>query len=177
MVISVDFDYSLFENKLMQELENCIKSHLHEKEDMYILSVEYWPEFTTFVVLRANTYSHLETQTDPSDEEVDYLYYKFCEEEWGIYESMDELAKMLQEHYTKLEEADADEQTCKEHTDRIINICKNALNKVKHTDAYKEYPQLFLNFYIREYFSEEECIDTFRELNGEEAAAEYEKWL
>lgn len=173
----MNFGYDLFENILNEELEKCLKSHLSEKDDMYILSVEYWPEFTTFVTLRANTYSYLETQTDPSDDEVDYLYYKFCEEEWDGYENMEELDKMLQEHYNRLEEEDADEEICEEHTDKIIDICKAALKKVKDTDVYKEYPELYLNFYIREYFSEDECIETFKELNGETAAIEYAKWL
>ena len=47
----------------------------------------------------------------------------------------------------------------------------------KETDTYKQFPKLFLNVYVREYFSEEESIQIFGELNEEESVEEYSDWL
>ena len=174
----MSFDYEKFEKDLMVAVEEYAKSQLDHKDDMYIMSIEYFPDFTTFVVIRANTYSYLEEQVEADDE--DYTYYKYCEEEWDLYEDLEELSNVLQKEYSEMEEKYDDEEFDKlqtEHATKIIDICKSVMKKFKETDTYKEFPKLYLNAYVREYFDEEETIQIFEELNGNDGIEEYSDWL
>lgn len=173
---NMSFDYKKFEKELLEKVEGYAKDHLEDKDDLYILSVDYFPEFTTSIAIRANTFSYLSEQSDPSDE--DYTYYKYCEEEWDwdIFEDLDELSEDLQKYYSELEDAE-DEDAGEEHTTKIIEVCKNVLKAFKETDTYKVFPKLYLNVYVREYFDEEEAIEIFGELNGEDSKEEYADWL
>lgn len=174
----MSFDYEKFENNLLVAVEKFAKSQLDNKDDMYIMSIEYFPDFTTFVAIRANTYSYLEEQVDEDDE--DYTYYKYCEEEWDLYDDLEEISKVLQAEYNEMEEKYDDDEfddLQDEHATKIIDVCKNVMKRFKETDTYKEFPTLYLNAYVREYFSEEETIEIFKELNGEDNIEEYSDWL
>ena len=172
----MEFNYEKFENDLFVAVEEYAKSQLSIKDDLYIMSVEYFPDFTTFVAIRANTKSYLKEQVDDKDE---YTYYKFCEEEWDLYGDLDEISDDLQAYYNELDEKYDDEfdDMQDEHAAKIFDACKSVMKKFKETDTYKEFPKLYLNVYIREYFSEEEDIETFCELNGEDVREEYSDWL
>lgn len=174
----MNFDYKKFEKNLLVAVEEYAKSQLDNKDDMYIMSIEYFPEFTTFIAIRANTYSYLEEQVDEDDEE--YTYYKYCEEEWDLWEDIKDISSVLQVQYNEMEEKYDDEgfeKVQKEHAKKIIDVCKNVMSKFKETDTYKEFKKLYLNVYIREYFNEEETIQLFGELNGKDSIEEYSKWL
>ena len=171
------FNYEKLEKDLLAAIEKYAKSQLDKKEDIYIMSVEYYPDFTTFVTVRGNTYSYLSEQVEEEDEE--YTYYKYCEEEWDLWEDMKEISAVLQEEYKEMEEKYGDEfyELQREHATKIIAVCRNAMKEFKETDVYREFPKLYLNVYVREYFSREETLEIFRELNGEEAIEEYSDWL
>ena len=174
----MNFDYEKLEKDLLVAVEEYAKSQLDKKDDMYIMSIEYYPDFTTFVAVRGNTYSYLAEQAEEDDEE--YTYYKYCEEEWDLLEDLKEVSTVLQTTYNEMEETYGDDEfdeLQEEHATKIIDVCKNVMKKFKDTDVYKEYPKLYLNVYVREYFDEEETIEIFRELNGEEAIEEYSDWL
>lgn len=174
----MSFDYEKLEKDLLAAVEEYAKSQLDIKDDMYIMSIEYFPDFTTFIAIRANTYSYLEGQVEADDE--DYTYYKYCEEEWDLYEDVKEVSSLLQAEYNEMEEkCDEDEfdELQNEHAEKIIDICKNVMKKFKETDTYKEFKKLYLNVYVREYFDEEETIQIFEELNGKESIEEYSEWI
>lgn len=170
------FDYEKFKENLLVAVEEYAKSQLVNKDDLYIMSIEYFPEFTTFVVIRANTYSYLEEQVE---DEEDYTYYKYCEEEWDLYEDLEELSSVLQAQYKEMEENCGEEfyKLQEEHATKIIEICKTVMKRFKETDTYKKFPKLYLNVYVREYFSDEETVQMFCELNGEDNIEEYSDWL
>lgn len=172
----MNFDYGKFEDDLFVAVEEYAKSQLVNKDDVYIMSIEYFPEFTTFVTIRANTYSYLEDQVE---DEEDYTYYKYCEEEWDLYEDLESLSGVLQAQYNAMEEEYGDEfdRFQEEHATKIIEICKTVMKRFKETDTYKKFPQLYLNAYVREYFTEEESIQTFCEINGADNIDEYSDWL
>lgn len=172
------FDYERFEMGLLAVVEEYAKLQLLKKDDFYIMSIEYFPEFTTFVAIRANTYSHLKEKAGES--EKDYTYYKFCEEEWELCECLEEISKDLQAEYEEMEAKYDDEKFAElqtEHVVQIIAACKSVMNKFKETDTYKSFSKLYLNVYIREYFTKEETIQMFCELNGEDTMEEYSDWL
>lgn len=174
----MSFDYEKFENGLVLAVENFAKTQLDNKDDVYIMSIEYYPDFTTFVVIRGNTYTYLNEQVEADDE--DYTYYKYCEEEWDLYNELPELSKDLQVEYANMEEQYGDDEfddLQEEHATKIIDVCKNAMKRFRETDTFKEFPKLYLNVYVREYFSSEEVIEIFRELNGDENIEDYSSWL
>ena len=174
----MNFDYKEFEKNLLAAVEEYANAQLVNKDDLYIMSVEYFPEFTTSVSIRANTYSYLKEQVE---DEEDYTYYKYCEEEWDwdLFEDLEELSRVLQVQYNEMEEKYGDEfyELQEEHATKIIEVCKTVMKRFKETDTYKKFPKLYLNVYVREYFTEEESIQIFGELNGEDAIEEYSDWL
>ena len=96
------FDYEKLEKNLLEAVEEYAASQLDQNDDMYIMSIEYFPEFTTFIAIRTNTYSYLKEQVDEDDES--YTYYKYCEEEWDLYEDVKEISSALQAEYNEMEE-------------------------------------------------------------------------
>lgn len=172
----MNFDYEKFAEKLLVAVEEYAKTQLVNRDDLYIMSIEYFPDFTTFVVIRANTYSYLKEQVE---DEEDYTYYKYCEEEWDLYESLEGISSDLQVHYNKMEEMYGEEfyKEQEQHATKIIEICKTVMKRFKETDTYKKFPKLYLNVYVREYFTNEECIKIFCDLNGEDNIEEYSDWL
>lgn len=174
----MSFDYGKFENGLVLAVEDFAKTQLDNKDDIYIMSIEYYPDYTTFVVIRGNTYSYLSEKVEANDK--NYMYYKFCEEEWGLYNDLPELSKVLEVEYANMEELYDDDEfydLLEEHSTKIFDVCKNAMKRFKETGTFKEFPKLYLNVYIREYFSNKEIIEIFRELNGDENIEEYSSWL
>lgn len=174
----MSFNYDKFEKDLLVAVETYAKSQLDNKDDFYIMSIEYFPDYTTFVGIRANTYSYLEEQVEEDDE--DYTYYKYCEEEWDVDEDLEALSNDLQADYEEIREKndyDKFEELQEEHAEKIIDVCKNVMKKFKETDTYKAFPKLYLNVYVRDYFSEEETVQIFAELNGEDTIEEYSDWL
>lgn len=173
----MSFGYEKFEKDLLAAVENFAESQLDKKEDVYIMSIEYFPDFTTFIAIRANTYSYLKEQAREGDE--NYTYYKYCEEEWDLYQFLEEISSVLQDEYNKMEEKygyEFDElQT--EHAAKIIDSCRNVMKEFKKTDTCREFKKLYLNVYVREYFNKEEILQIFGELNGKDSIEEYADWV
>ncbi len=172
------FDYKRFEKKLLIEVEEYVKTKLENEEGVYIISIEYFPEFTTFVAIRANTYSYLKEKA--GENEKDYTYYKYCDEEWTLGEFLEEVSKDLKADYKELEEKYDDEQFEElqaEHAKKIFTSCKAVMKKFKETDTYKKLSKPYLNVYVRERLTKEERVQVFCELNGEDNREEFSEWL
>ena len=172
------FDYEKFEKNLLVAIEDYVKLKVDNKDDLYIMSIEYFPEFTTFVAIRANTYSYLKGKV--GENEKDHTYYKYCEEEWELGECLEGVSRDLQVEYKEKETKYDDEQFEElqaEHASKIFASCKTVMKKFKETDTYKKLSDPYLNVYIRERFTKEEIIQVFCELNGEDNREEYSEWL
>jgi len=169
------FNYDKFEKDLFEAVEKYAKTQLDKKGDLYIMSIEYFPEYTTFIAIRANTYSHLEERA--KEDERNYTYYKYCEEEWGLCKELEHISNTLQAEYDETCDDEEFDELQEEHTAKIIDVCKAVMKKFKGTAVYREFPGLFLNVYVREYFNKEETVQTFLELNGEDSISEYSDWL
>ena len=78
------FDYKQFEDELVTQMESTLEQLLEEYNDIYIFSLDIANDMGSAGII-ANTYSFLEEQASPGDE--DYYYFKYCEEEWDIWES------------------------------------------------------------------------------------------
>lgn len=168
------FDYTKFENDIVLQLEHILKKWMKEKDDIYILSLDCARGVDSIGAI-ANTMEYLEEQA--LEEPEDYWYYKYCEDEWELFDTFEEISANMRifvennesftnkENYEYTEEFDA-------HFDKIIEVCKNALCRLKQSVS-KDYPKLLLTLNVREYFDEEERIETFKLINGGNATEEY----
>ena len=179
------FDYLRFEEDLKKTVEETMRNKLDKKDDVYIMSIQYFPEITTLVRLICNTHSYLNEQADVS-KEGEYLYYKYCEEEWEIWDEFDELSKRLQDYseevdrkFELMEGDDIDEQyemEYKTHVGKMIEIGKSVAKWFRTTEIFKQYPNLLVNFYMREFFSSQEDVEIFKEINEGSDCTEIEKF-
>jgi len=80
------FDYKKFEDRLVLQMENTLAKLLKEHDDIYIFSLSLSSDADSVWVI-ANTIHNLEEISDPGEEE--YYYYKYCEEEWDLWETDD----------------------------------------------------------------------------------------
>lgn len=170
------FDYLNFENDLFKAVENFMKQYISRKDDVYAFSIHYFPDLTTLIGIAGNTYSHLNSNTNSHPSDKWYFYYKYCEEEWELGTWFDDVSIPLQNYYNAIDKYSQSESVelyelfekqYKEHVEKIIEICKQALKKIKATDTYKSYPRLYLNVYVREKFSTEELLTNYEELNAD----------
>ncbi len=170
------FDYIKFENDIVLHMENSLKKWMSEYDDIYILSLDCSNDMYSIGTI-ANTNSHLNEQEDSSPE--DYWYYKYCEEEWDLWDSSDKDLRIASNKISLymreyIEKIDGDEFV--NHREKIIETCKKALICLKQS-INKTYPNLLLTFNIREYLDENERIEIFEMLNTKEAAKEYSEHI
>lgn len=171
------FDYKKFEDSLVLQMENTLDKLLKEHDDIYIFSLSLSNDVNSAWVI-ANTLHNLEETSDPDDE--DYYYYKYCEEEWDLWETdnfdaiSDELAGY--DVYAGEGETSEDENVFVKHRDRAIESCRNALLRF-NTFKNRNCPGLLLTFYVREFLDGEECIELFEKLNSKEATEEYSEHI
>ena len=172
------FDYVKFENNIVEQAGDMIKQWMEEHKDIYIVSLDCAREMDSIGII-ANTRQYLEEQVE--EEQEDYFYYKYCEEEWDLFHTFDDISSYMKQYdeemdaeFAEKKNGEYSEYTDKfdEHCDKMIESCKKALCRVKES-IQSIYPDLLLTFYIREYFDEEERGEIFEEINGEEAAKEY----
>lgn len=177
------FDYKQFEDELVTQMENTLKQLLKEYNDIYIFSLDIDNDMSSAGIV-ANTYSFLEEQASPGDE--DYYYFKYCEEEWDIWESgnfdkiKDNMSTYLEINHENFSKKNDGiyiyTELFYEHCSKIIESCTNALirfNNFKTTIC----PGLLLTFNIREFLEEDERIGIFKKLNTQEAAEEYSEHI
>lgn len=176
----VEFNYDKFASVLNTELEEFVKALAVNQTDVYIISLNYCPDFMTTIGAVANSYTYLNEITSLDDN--NYFYYKYCEEEWEKVKGFDSLSADLQRYYSELEQKYSSdyekyEELYKEHSEKIIQMCKSVLKNFQETTTYKIFPDLLLNVYVREYFDNEECIRIFEEVNARKETAEYAKYI
>lgn len=176
----VEFNYDKFASVLNTELEEFVKVLAVNQTDVYIISLNYCPDFMTTIGAVANSYTYLNEITSLDDN--NYFYYKYCEEEWEKVKGFDSLSADLQRYYSELEQKYSSdyekyEELYKEHSEKIIQMCKSVLKNFQETTTYKIFPDLLLNVYVREYFDNEECIRIFEEVNARKETAEYAKYI
>ncbi|SEL85351.1 protein of unknown function [Butyrivibrio sp. ob235] len=176
-----EFDYEAFGEKLFEEMRKVLKKY-SDREDIYAFSIKYEPELTTFIDILANTYSKVNECFENGSGRFGFNDYKYNEEDWEIWEELEELSNDLVTHYDLVEEWCGDdddlyEDMHEEHKSKIIDTCVNVMQKIRKTEEFSLYPKLNLNVYVREGMSDEEELEIFKKLNDEQAVEEYEKFL
>lgn len=172
------FDYNKFETDIVTAMKDTLNKWAGEYDDIYILSLDCARDMTS-IGFMANTEQHLNEESDADDE--DYWYYKYCEEEWELFEA-DGMASEISSYMNQyIEENDARftnpetfafTEDFDEHCDKIIKICEKAIQRLRQSVS-QDFPELLLAFNIREYLDAEERAKFFATVNSKEAAQEY----
>lgn len=169
------FDYERFENHVVQQMETIYHKWIREHNDLYIFSLDC-PRGADSIGVIANTMRYLEEQAKAEPE--DYWYYKYCEEEWKLFETFEVLSEYMKKHLDDnsklftIHETHEYSEAFYNHCDKIIERCQNALIRFRKSINQSQ-SNILLVFNIREYFDNEEKISIFRELNSENACKEY----
>lgn len=168
------FDYEKFENDIVAQMTNIL-SEWTEDDDIYILALDCTREMDSIGAI-ANTEMNLSEQADNEDEE--YWYYKYCEEEWDLFDAFEKVSSYMYQYVEDNSERFTEPKTFKytkafdEHCDKIIERCIMALVRLR--DSIKEtYPNLLLTLNVREYLDGDERVEIFEQINGKAAAEEY----
>lgn len=160
------FDYIKLENDIISQMQNSLEKLMQEYNDIYILSLDCSADMDSIGII-ANTIQYLDEQAEPDSE--DYWYYKYCEEEWDLFDPFEDFKEISS--YMKKYDEEFDEEF-DNHREKVIETCINALNRFK-ISINKTYPNLLLTFNIREYLDQEERIKFFQMINSKDATKEY----
>lgn len=169
------FDYERFKKDIVIAMENLLKKWAEENDDIYIISLDLSRDMESVGVI-ANTEQYLNEQDDMESE--DYWYYKYCEEEWDLYETVDEISSYMNAFIEENKEQFTDSETFTyteafdAHCDKMIESCKSAL-KCFRESVNKDFPKLLITLNIREYLDNDERIEAFSLVNSKEAIKEY----
>lgn len=133
----------------------------------------------TSVGIMANTQQHLNEECDADDEA--YWYYKYCEDEWELFEAggrMKEISAYMNQYVEENEARFTDSETFEfteefeEHCDKMIDTCEQAVLRLRQS-IRQDFPNLLLAFSIREYLDAEARAEFFAAVNSKEASEEY----
>lgn len=172
------FDYKKFETDLVAAMENTLRNWAEEYDDLYILSLDCARDMTS-VGFIANTQQHLEEEADADDE--DYWYYKYCEDEWELFEAGGQakeisvyMKQYIEENDVRFTNPDTFEFTeeFEAHCDQMIDACEQAVRRLRQS-VHQDFPKLLLAFNIREYLDAEARAVFFASVNNKEASQEY----
>ncbi|MCH5344665.1 MAG: DUF4303 domain-containing protein [Acetatifactor sp.] len=169
------FAYEELEKKLVTQMENTLKDWSKENDDIYIFALDLARGVDSVGVI-ANTNHYLEEQAAPDSR--DYWFYKYCEDEWELFDTFGEISGELRKYIGDNNAAFTNPETYEyteafdEHCEKVIESCKNALICFAQS-ARAEYPKMLFTFNIREYLDGDERIEIFEKVNDAEAAAEY----
>lgn len=176
------FDYERFQRDVVAAMEEKLREWSEEKDDIYILLLDLSRGMDS-VGVYANTEEYLKEQV--GDEPEDRWYYKYCEEEWELCEVLDGISSYMRafvnENSGQFSETDdmgiiVYTESFDAHCEQMIESCKKALECFRE-QTKKEFPELLLDFNIREYLDEEERTEIFSLVNSKKAAKEYAKHI
>lgn len=175
------FDYKMFETNLIQQMKDILDEWMEDNEDIYILSLDCSRSVDSIGVI-ANTKQYLEEQLeeeeDEDEDEDDYWYYKYCEDEWELFETFEDVSADMCQYLDANKDTFINPETCEytdafdAHFDKIIESCMYALSQFKQ--AIKDtHPSLLLTLNVGEYLEGKERIEIFEKLNSKDAVEEY----
>ncbi len=172
------FDYERFEDDLVQQMLVVFNHWIEQAHDIYSLDCERGMESIGAI---ANTTHYLEKQADTDSE--DYWYYKYCEEEWDLFDTFKtisaDLSKCLDDNksvFTSQKEPYKYSEVFDKHCDEIIKHCKNALVRFRKA-INKNHSDILLNFHMRGYWDSDDRVEIFQSVNSESASKEYSEHI
>lgn len=169
------FDYEKFENDVLEQITDVFNMWMEENDDIYIISLDCTREMDSIGAV-ANTMQYLEEQAEGDSE--DYWYYKYCEEEWDLFENFETVSADMGKYIDDNSDIFTDSETYEylepfdRHCDKIIECCTNVLVRFRQSMG-ESHSNILLALNIREYLDGEERIEIFEKVNSREALKEY----
>lgn len=124
----------------------------------------------------ANTKSHLTEQTQ--EDAQAYWYYKYCEEEWALFDTFSALSERMQAYIQAQEDifvnpqTYTDTETFENHCAEIIKRCQTALMQFRETIT-PNHADILLTLQVRDDLDCDEKAEIFQAVNAETASQEY----
>ena len=169
------FDYVEFTENVVKQMKDTFQNWLAENDDIYILSLDC-ARGADSIGMIANTDSYLYEQVDEDSD--DFWYYKYCEDEWELFEAFEEISGSMRGYLEENKAAFTNLQTSEyteafeSHCAKIIESCLNAALRFGE-NVRADFPDLMLNVNVREYLDGEEREEIFAKLNNESSLREY----
>lgn len=173
------FDYDRLQCDLVQQMKAALDRWNRETDGLYIFSLDYSNKMDSIGVV-ANSHKHLEGHALPQEE--DYWYYKYCEEEWALVETFEEVSQKLQTYVQVNDQLFVDrisqEYTTAfyQHRDKMLNCGVRALTQLR---CWMEQvcPAVLLTLNVRDYFDAQDRVAIFAQINSSDAVKEYTEHL
>ncbi|MBR1442986.1 MAG: ankyrin repeat domain-containing protein [Firmicutes bacterium] len=174
-------DYLMLEEKIVDCLERFLDKWFKEKNDICGMSIHI-SSGSDYISVNANSQSYLDEVSNKGDTDM-YLVRKYS---WGDMEFQElipqETADDIADEIMKIEDdEDIDYEECEELTkelmDSLTDTFKRAVFRLKRSEIFKKNPDIYIEFFIEEYHSDDDMCDIFREINGDKYISEYIKFL
>lgn len=182
--MNCNFDFINFKSNLILGIKESFKTIQEKNKNVYSYSLTVSSDLSC-IGIAANTVEYLEDNIDDEDDE---MYYKFCEQEWKIYNETNEYLNESQELLNKFISKNdsilsantnngyyAYTKTFEDFRERVFDFCIEALYEVKSSDFFENFLNngKFINFMIPEYLDQEYSIEIFKKLNSGSIVTEY----
>ncbi len=170
------FDYEEFGKKLFEKMQVVVPQIMEEYPDLYAVSLDLSDSLTSIGVI-ANYAGYLSENVEDEDEE-DYMYFKYCEDEWGYFDTFEDISLILKGEIEENADIYTDAKTYQytdkfaQHFDKLVKICVSVMAQYK---AILGKDEIFLTVDVREVLDQNARIAIFKSINGEQMAKEYEE--
>ncbi|WP_315078899.1 DUF4303 domain-containing protein [uncultured Clostridium sp.] len=184
----MNFDFKKFKEELILATKNAFLEIIKANKEgiIYAFSLNCSSDVKSIGII-ANTKYKLNTIVGES--ENDFWYYKFCPEEWEIWNGADDefcrignILKAFQEdNKNRISDSETNVYTYffQEFREKIFDVCIDALLELKEEEFFvnNSKESIELNFWVSEFLDEEESIDIFSKLNNGKIVEEYKEHI
>lgn len=182
-----EFNFQKFKEKVILAIKKAFLEVMDEYKESTVYAFSLTCDsYARSIGVVANTKEALEEQIE---DEEDRYYYKFCEQEWEIWDAADdefqEIRNTLVEFQENNKDKISDSETCiyteffDEFREKIFDICVQALIEIKDENFFKDKckESIIINFMVPEYLDEDYSIEVFSKLNSEMIVEEYKQHI
>ena len=177
----MQFDFNVLKKNLILGIRESFSYILNENNEVYCYCLTVSSDLSS-IGASAKT---IVFWNDSIEEDDERMYYKFCEQDWLIYNETNEYFKcaknqideFLEKNKEKLVNNNSFYYTdfFEEYRENVFNICQEALYELKKDGFFDIFLNKggFINFMIPEYLSQDSSIEIFRKLNIGDIIQEY----
>ncbi len=181
-----EFNFEKFKEEVILATKKAFLEIMDEYKDstVYAFSLTCDSAVRSIGVV-ANTKEALEKEID---NEEDRYYYKFCEQEWEIWDAADNEFQEIRNSLLEFQENNKDKisdsesiytEFFDEFREKIFDICVQALIEIKDEGFFQDKckENIIINFMIPEYLDEDYSIEVFSKLNSGIVVKEYKEHI
>lgn len=178
----MSFNFDLLKSKIISGIKESVKGISNNEKDETIYAYSLLISSNDlYIGVCANTKEYLEENIE---NEEDRAYYKYCEQEWKIYnetnEYFEETEEIIKKYLKENSSLISDKNSIytdffEDFREKVLSTGVDALIETKEINEFKKIQRVggFINFMVPEYLDQEESIDIFTRLNNGETVEEY----